>query len=105
MTVGTSGDHTDVGWVVDGGDDAGCETISPCRSETYQNRGLPTLNCTASFLSIPGLANVNDIDSIRASLPEVRLHVDLQVLGSKVTLSCEEHLHILGGGIENRGKV
>lgn len=36
---------------------------------------------------VPGLANVDDIDSIRAGLPEVRFHVNLQVLGSEVDTS------------------
>lgn len=31
---------------------------------------------------LPGLANVDDVDSVRASLPEIWLHVNLQVLGS-----------------------
>lgn len=56
-------------------------------------------------LNPPGLANVNDIDSIRTSLVEVWLHVNLQVLGSEVGLSCEEHLNILGSGIENWGEL
>lgn len=56
-------------------------------------------------MRIPGLANVDHVDTIRASLPEVRLHVNLQVLGTQVALSCEEHLNVLGGGIENGGEV
>ena len=31
--------------------------------------------------------------------------MNLQVLGSKVALSAQEHLNVLGSGIENRGKV
>lgn len=54
---------------------------------------------------IPGLANVNDIDTIRASLPQVRIHVNLEVLGAQVALSCEEHLNVLGGGVEDRGEL
>jgi hypothetical protein len=54
---------------------------------------------------IPGLANVNNIDSIWASLPEVGFHMNLQVLGSQVALSCEKMLNILGGCVENRGKI
>lgn len=54
---------------------------------------------------LPGLANVDDIDSIRASLPEVVLHVNLHVLGAQVALSCEEHLNVLRGGIENGGEL
>jgi hypothetical protein len=32
--------------------------------------------------NIPGLANVDNINSVRASLPEVRFHVNLEVLTS-----------------------
>jgi hypothetical protein len=56
-------------------------------------------------LDIPGLANVDNIDSVWASLPEVVLHVNLEVLGAQVALSCEEHLNVLGGGIENRWEL
>merc|ERR1711881_33946 len=55
LSVRTSRNDTDIGGVVDGCDDAGCKDDL-----------------------LPGLANVNDIDSIRASLPEVWLHVNLQ---------------------------
>lgn len=54
---------------------------------------------------LPGLANVDDIDSVRASLPEVVLHVNLHVLGAQVALSREEHLNVLGRGIENGGEL
>jgi hypothetical protein len=55
--------------------------------------------------NLPSLANVDNIDSIRASLEQVWLHVNLQVLGSKMALSAQEHLNILGGGIEDRRKI
>ncbi len=54
---------------------------------------------------VPGLANVDDIDSIRAGLPEVRFHVNLQVLASKVSSTGEQHLNVLRRGIEDRGKL
>jgi hypothetical protein len=54
---------------------------------------------------IPGLANVQDVDSVGASLPEVRLHVHLHVLGTKVALGAQEHLNVLAGGVERGGKV
>jgi hypothetical protein len=55
--------------------------------------------------NVPGLANVDDIDSVGARLPQVRLHVHLEVLGSQVALGSQEHLDVLGRGIENRGEV
>lgn len=54
---------------------------------------------------LPGLANVDHVDTVRASLPDVRLHVHLEVLGAQVALSCKQHLNVLGGGIEDRGQV
>lgn len=38
-------------------------------------------------------------------LPQVRGHVDLQVLGTEVALSSEEHLNVLLGSVENAGEV
>ena len=55
--------------------------------------------------SIPGLANVDNIDPIGTRFPQVWFHVNLQVLGSEMALSCEEHLNVLGSGIEDRGEV
>lgn len=63
--------------------------------------------CTAGTgeVSLPGLANVDDVDTIGAGLPQVRLHVHLEVLGTKVALGRQEHLNVLGGGVEARGEV
>lgn len=102
LTVGTGRDHTDIGRVVDSGDDAGCEddllpgTVLEWKGTVYEKR---------MQLNAPGLANVDDIDSVRARLPQVRLHVHLEILGSQVALGGQEHLDVLGCGIENRGEV
>lgn len=32
------------------------------------------------FFNSPGLANIDHIDSVRASLPQIWIHVNLQVL-------------------------
>jgi hypothetical protein len=56
-------------------------------------------------INLPGLANVDDVNSVRTGLPEVRVHVNLEVLGAQVALSCKEHLNVLGSGIENRGEL
>ena len=45
--------------------------------------------CAHCGTVVPGLANVDHVDPIWTSLPEVRLHVNLQVLGSKMALCCE----------------
>ena len=47
---------------------------------------------TISRLSIP-------------SLPQVRVHVNLQVLGAEVGLGSQEELNVLAGGVENAGQV
>lgn len=54
---------------------------------------------------IPGLANVDDIDAVWASLPQVWLHVDLEVLCANVALGGQEHLNVLSSGVERRWKV
>ena len=105
LTVGTSGDDTDVGGVVDGGDDAGSQdNLLPIESRDKLDnckftRVVMRISC------IPGLANVDDIDTVGASLPEVGLHVHLKVLGTQVALSSQEHLNVLGGRVENRGEL
>ena len=82
LAVGTGRDDTDVGGVVNGGDDAGGEDNL-----------------------LPGLADVDDVHTILASLPEVRLHVNLEVLAAEVGLSSQEHLDVLAGGVEDGGEV
>jgi hypothetical protein len=58
-----------------------------------------------SFSSLPSLANVDHVDSVRTSLPKIRLHVNLQVLRSHVALGREEHLNVLRGWVEDWRKV
>jgi hypothetical protein len=71
-----------VGGVVNGGDDA--------RSEDNL---------------LPGLANVQDVDTVGTGLPQVGLHVNLEVLRAEVALSSQEHLNVLLGGVEDGGEV
>jgi hypothetical protein len=54
---------------------------------------------------LPGLANVDDIDTVGPGLPQVRLHVHLEVLCAEMALGSEEHLNVLLGGVEDRGEV
>jgi hypothetical protein len=54
---------------------------------------------------IPCLANINHVDTIWTRLPQVWLHVNLEILGPKMALRCKQHLNILGSGIEDRGKI
>jgi hypothetical protein len=55
--------------------------------------------------NIPGLANVDDVDTIGTGLPEVVLHVNLEVLGAEVALSSQEGLNVLAGSVEEGGQV
>lgn len=54
---------------------------------------------------LPGLANVDNIDTVGPGLPQVRLHVHLEVLCAEVALGSEEHLNVLLGGVEDCGEV
>ena len=60
---------------------------------------------TVSRWYVLGLANVDDIDTVGASLPQVRLHVHLEVLGSEMALGGEEHLDVLLRRVEDGGEV
>lgn len=37
--------------------------------------------------SLPGLSKVDQVDAVRASLPQVGFHVDLEILRAQVALS------------------
>jgi len=54
---------------------------------------------------LPGLADVDHVDTVRASLPEVRLHVHLEVLGTEMRLGGKQHLDVLRRRVEDGGKV
>ena len=53
----------------------------------------------------PSLANVNHVDTVRSSLPEVRFHVNLEIFGAEMALRCEQHLNVLRGSIEDRREL
>ena len=109
LAVGTSRDHTDVGGVVDGSDDTGSQdnllpVICFLRVRIPRSKS-PNSKISLSLLHIPGLANVQDVDTVGTELPEVRLHVSLEVLGTQVALSRQEHLNVLGRRVEDRRKL
>ena len=54
---------------------------------------------------IPGLANVDDVDAVGPRLPQVRLHVHLQVLAANMALGGQQHLNVLRRGVEHRGQI
>lgn len=49
---------------------------------------------------IPGLSDVDNVDAIWTCLPDIWLHVSLQVLGTEMRLSGQEVLNVLAGSIE-----
>lgn len=106
LSVRTSRDDTDIGRVVDGCDDSGSEdNLLPVREKSSVYTSLRQTPMHFLGSRIPGLANVDNIDSVRASLPEVWLHVNLEVLGSEMRLSCKEHLNVLGRRVEDGGEL
>ena len=69
------------------------------------SRRMPSRANSALIGSVPSLANVKDIDTVGAGFPEVRVHVNLEILGADVALSCEEQLNVLARRIENGGQI
>jgi len=82
LSVSNCASKRTVGRVVNGDDDA---------------RGKDNL--------LPGLANVQDVDTVGPGLPQVWLHVNLEVLAAEMALSSQEHLNVLLGGVEDGGEV
>ena len=98
LTVRTSGNDGYISGVVDSYNDASCEDdflpsssiISFCKRIAYR-----------FWRFLPGLSNVDHVNSIWACLPQIRLHMSLHILGAQMTLSCKKHLNILRGSIEH----
>ena len=72
LAVRAGRDHDDILGVLDGGDDSGGE-----------------------HQLLPGLAQVDDVDTIGSSLPDVLSHLEVRVGGTNVDLGGEELLDIL----------
>ena len=53
----------------------------------------------------PSFGKIDNIDAIRSSLPQVRVHVNLQVLASYMTLCRKEVLDVLRSRIEYCGQI
>lgn len=122
LAVGACADDGDVGGVVDCGDYAGGEDdFFPRRTgvswwfergvgETVGMNGWRLLSGVGRWRRgdvecLPGFADVDHVDTVRTGLPEVGLHVDLEILGAEMALGCEQHFDVLGGGIEDWGEV
>lgn len=70
-----------------------------------RKRARSKLKILKSEKYVPGLANVQDVDTVGTGLPEVVLHVNLEVLAAEVALRSQEHLDVLAGGVEDGGQV
>lgn len=55
--------------------------------------------------NVPGLANVDNVDTIGTGLPKVGLHMHLEVLAPDVGLSGQEHLNVRTGRVEDRRRA
>lgn len=55
--------------------------------------------------NVPGLADVDDIDTVGAGLPEVGLHVNLEVLRAEMALGGQEHLDVLRRRVHSSGQI
>ncbi len=96
LAVRTGGNDADIGWVVDGSDNAGSEDdFLPRRSlfsalfaiwEVRRSDAVALRHRKSDMLLknvlnlLPGFADVDHVDSIRTSLPQIWFHVNLQVL-------------------------
>lgn len=103
LTIWAGGDDSDVCRVVDRCNDAGCQNdLLPIERGKFNCQDLDG-EVLLQLLHIPCLSDVDHIDPIWAGLPEIWLHMDLEILRAEMTLSCKQHLDILGGSIENGG--
>ena len=55
--------------------------------------------------TIPSLGDIDNVNTIRPCLPQVRLHVCLEVLAADVALRGEKHFDVVRGGVKHRREV
>jgi len=102
LAVGAGGDDGDVGGVVDGDEDAGCEDdLLPVNAVLVWLGG----GWVWCGVGVPSLADVDHVDAVGPGLPQVWLHVHLQVLAADVALRGQQHLNVLRRGVEGRGEL
>jgi hypothetical protein len=76
------------------------------RGQSFPYHGISSAGIKLELKSLlPSLADVDNVDTICTSLPEVRLHVHLEILGSNVGLGLDQHLNILLSWVENRWEI
>eukprot|EP00736_Rhodelphis_marinus_P005849 Rmarinus@m.9027 len=71
LAVRTGGEHAHISRVLDGNDDA-----------------------SSKHKLLPGVVEVDDVDAISAALPHISLHLEVDVLGAKMSLGRHHHVHI-----------
>lgn len=82
VTVGSGGDDTDVVGVLDGSEDT-----------------------SSKDELLPGLADVDNVDTIGTPLPDVVLHSLVTVLGTEVALSGKEELDVVLSSLKSLGEL
>jgi len=79
-------------------------SIRSSRDDTNIGRVLDSSQDSSSQDDLlPSLSDVQDVDTVGSSFPDVVLHGLVTVLGTDVTLGREEELDVLGGGGEDGG--
>jgi len=97
LAVWSGGDDTDVGWVVDRCDDTSRENDLLPKSQRLV--GVLEQQCGVNWDGdeaekrrhrvLPCLSNIDHVDAIRTGLPQIWLHVYLQILRAEMALSSE----------------
>ena len=105
LTIGASRDNSDISRVVNRRNDTRCKDNLFPKPPIYLVLNHRQEIAMARRRNEPGFANVDHVNTVWTSLPQVGFHVHLQVLAAQVTLSCKQHLNILRGSIEDWRKI
>jgi hypothetical protein len=77
-------------------------SIRTSRNDTNVSGVLDGSNNTCSQNELlPGFSEMEQVDAVFATFPDVRMHVDVGVFSSKMGLSGQEHMDVLVGGGES----
>lgn len=80
-------------------------TVGTGRNDTNVFRILNGDDCTGSENDLfPGLADVDDVDTILTALPNIAFHVGIAVTASKMALGREQHFDVFLGWVKDAWK-